>query len=128
GPGADGGLNGPVAVKRLPVDYAATTARLGHVDLTAGASDEAGSQWWMFERESVPYSAEHDAAIPVGTVLPSVLIMGEFTGSRADVTGGARWQDGHWTLEMTRKLKTGQAQDLDMETGLYLWVSVFDHN
>lgn len=128
GPGADGGLNGPVAVKRLPVDYAATTARLGHVDLTAGASDEAGSQWWMFERESVPYSAERDAAIPVGTVLPSVLIMGEFTGSRADVTGGARWQDGHWTLEMTRKLKTGQAQDLDMETGLYLWVSVFDHN
>ena len=53
----------------------------------------------MFENETEPYTKEVDAKIPVGTVMPGVLISGNYEGDRADLTGGARWKDGYWTLE-----------------------------
>lgn len=117
-----------VDVRRLPADYRKTAALMGKIDLDLEASDDAGSQWWMFDAESVPYSPEKDAEIPVGTIIPGVLITGDYTGSRADLTGGARWQDGYWTLEVTRAMDTGHVQDLAMADGLYVWLSVFDHN
>lgn len=128
-PGPDGTLKVLARPKRLPKDPVATTAKLGKVDLTPGASDDEGSQWWMFESETVPYSAEADARIPVGTVMPSTLIAGDYSGDRAEVSGVARWKDGWWTLETRRKLKTGSKYDLDFNPGepLYIWVSVFDH-
>ncbi|MEC9405405.1 MAG: ethylbenzene dehydrogenase-related protein, partial [Pseudomonadota bacterium] len=52
----------------------------------------------------------------------------EYSGSRADLLGGSRWQDGHWTLEVVRNMDTGQSQDLAMKDGLFMWVSAFDHN
>jgi cytochrome b561 len=122
-----GGFRGPIQVKRLPIDWKKTTAKLGKVDFADDASDDEGSQWWMFEDESVPYSKELDDQIPVGTVIPAVLIMGKYEGSRADVRASARWRDGHWTLVATRALDTHDAQDLPMESGLSMWVSVFDH-
>ena len=63
----------------------------------------------------------------MGTVIPGVLISGEFSGSRADLHGAAKWHDGHWTLEVTRKLRTADTvTDLPMESGLFMWVAVFD--
>lgn len=123
-----GGFRGPVEVLRLPVDYRATNAKMGDINLSVETSDGAGSQWWMFENESVPYSAEKDAEIPVGTVIPGVNIIGKYEGNRADVRGGARWEDGYWTLEAVRKLSTGNKLDIDMKSGVYIWVAVFDHN
>lgn len=119
---------GPVGVKRLPVDYQKTAALMGKIDLSVEATEDAGSQWWMFEAGSVPYSPEKDAEIPVGTVIPGVLIQGEYSGSRADLLGGSKWQDGYWTLEVIRDMDTGHAQDLAMEDGLFVWLAVFDHN
>ncbi len=125
-----GGYKGPVKLNRLPKDPAATTAALKTFDLDPQSSDSEGARWWMTEAETVPYSAELDAAIPVGTVIPGVLIMGNYEGDRADVTGAAKWADGHWTLEATRVLATGSMYDQDFVRGrdLYAWVSVFDHN
>ena len=120
--------HGTVGVRRLPTDYEQVVARMGQIDLSVDVSDGPGSQWWMFEAESEPYSPEKDAEIPVGTVLPGVLIMGEYEGSRADLQGGSEWHDGYWTLEVVRDMDTGQNQDLAMEDGLYMWLSVFDHN
>lgn len=122
------GYDSPIQVKRLPVDYRSTVERMGAIDLDIEATDDPGSQWWMFEDESVPYSEEKDAEIPVGTVIPGVLILGEYLGSRADLNGGARWEDGYWTLEVIRDTDTGNGQDLPIEDGLFVWVSVFDHN
>ncbi len=120
---------GPVEVKRLPKDWQRTVAKLGRVSLEPGVDDDPGSQWWMFEHETVPYDPEVDAGIPVGTVIPAVLIEGEYAGSRADVAGAATWADGHWTLEVTRAIDTGDAdKDLVLTDGLYLWVAVFDRN
>jgi cytochrome b subunit of formate dehydrogenase len=124
-----GGYKGNVTLLRLPRDYAATKAKLGKVDITPGVSDDDGSQWWMFDEETAPYSAELDARIPVGAVIPSTLIGGTYSGDRAEVAAAARWKDGWWTLELKRRAKTGSKFDLDFIPGqtLYIWVSVFDH-
>jgi hypothetical protein len=84
----------------------------------------------MTPDESVPYTPELDAGIPLGTVIPGVIIPGDNTGDRAHVHGGAKWKDGYWTLETTRALATGSQYDIDFTTTepLYVWVSVFDHN
>ena len=83
----------------------------------------------MFENDTVPYSRVHDATIPVGTVIPGVIISGHYEGDRADVRGAAKWKDGYWTLELSRGLRTGSKFDHDFIPGrtLYAWVNVFDH-
>lgn len=125
-----GGYRGPVSVIRLPKDHAAMTAKLGKVDFSPGSSDEEGSQWWMFEAESVPYSGEHDATIPVGTVMPGIIISGTYEGDRSDVDAAPKWKDGWWTLETKRKLASKSKFDIDFTEAkpLYMWVSVFDRN
>lgn len=124
-----GGFRGPVEVARLPIDWRKTVKELGKYDLDPDSSDEEGSKWWLFENETVPYSKELDAAIPVGTVMPGVLIMGNYEGDRAQVRGAAKWKDGYWILEMSRDLKTGSKFDHDFVPGreLYMWLNVFDH-
>jgi hypothetical protein len=124
-----GGYRGPVTVLRLPKDWKATQAALGRFDLNPDSSDEEGSRWWMMEGETVPYSPDLDAQIPVGTVMPGVLITGNYEGDRADIRGAARWKDGHWHLEATRNLRTGSKFDHDFVPGrdLYMWFNVFDH-
>lgn len=125
-----GGYRGPVKLRRLPKDHAAMTAKLGKIDLRSGASDDEGSQWWMLEGETEPYSQALDDTIPVGTVMPSTMIIGTYEGDRADVDAAPRWKDGWWTLEARRKLASESKYDVDFtrEKTLYVWVSVFDHN
>lgn len=119
----------PVSLRRLPKDLAATQAAMGKYDLNPDSVDPETSRWFMTEAETEPYTAEADAKIPVGTVLPGVLIMGDYEGDRADITGGAKWKDGKWTLETVRNLATGSKFDKDFAPGkdLYMWVAVFDH-
>src|SRR5690606_28118519 len=101
-----GGYRGPVEVIRLPADWRKTVKDLGRFDLDPDSSDEEGSKWWMLANDTVPYSREQDAAIPVGTVMPGVIITGDYEGDRANVRGAAKWKDGHWTLELSRDLRT----------------------
>jgi ferredoxin len=63
----------------------------------------------MYPEETVPYSKEEDAKIPVGTIIPAVLITGKHEGDRYDVKGAAHWADGHWTLVTSRDLVTEAA-------------------
>jgi hypothetical protein len=114
---------------RLPKDLKKTVANLGKFDLDPNSGDDENGRWYMLEEESEPYTKEADAKIPVGTVLPGVLITGNYEGDRADITGASRWKDGHWTLELTRRLKTGSKFDKDFSSDqpLYMWVAVFDH-
>jgi cytochrome b561 len=124
-----GGYRGPVEVIRLPIAWRKTVKDLGRFDLDPDSSDEEGSKWWMFDSDTVPYSREHDATIPVGTVMPGVIISGNYEGDRADLRGAAKWKDGHWTLEVSRNLRTGSKFDHDFVPGraLYMWLNVFDH-
>ncbi|MCP8940584.1 ethylbenzene dehydrogenase-related protein [Alsobacter sp. SYSU M60028] len=130
-PEPPGGYRGPVGLLMLPKDLAATRRAMGRVpeDPDRDSTDE-GSRWWMTADEMVPYSAEADAAIPVGTVIPGVLIQGEYSGDRAQIRGAAKWKDGWWTLEMSRDLETGSRMDMQFVKGppIYAYVSAFDHN
>lgn len=119
----------PVGILRLPKDYQALNKAMGTWNPEVGGSVDDGSKWWMFLDETVPYSAEEDAKIPVGTIIPAVLITGKHEGDRYDVKGAAHWADGHWTMIASRDLKTGSKYDQDFVPGrdLYMWVAVFDH-
>ena len=99
--------NGPATIIRLPKDWRAQVAALGKYDLDPNSNDDENGRWYMFEQESEPYTPEADAQIPVGTVLPGVIISGDNDGERADVVGRAKWKDGHWTLITARNLKIG---------------------
>jgi Ethylbenzene dehydrogenase/Prokaryotic cytochrome b561 len=115
-----------VKLKFLPKDLAAQQASMGRFNPDPNVGDEG--MFAMAKTEVVPYSAEADAAIPVGTVIPSVVFDKAFVGDRGDVSAHARWKDGWWTLEASRKLDTGSKFDQAISDEAYMWVAVFDHN
>jgi hypothetical protein len=104
------------------------TAAMGEISLDPNMSESDGARWFLTEADSVPYSAEADARIPVGTVLPGVILSGDYSGDRADVRCAARWASGHWALEVARKLDTGSKYDIPLKSGVYMRVSAFDHS
>lgn len=125
-----GGFRGPVDVKRLPRNAAVIAAAISPFEPHPRVGVADGARWWMTEEESLPYREEADSAVPVGTVIPGVLIRGRYAGDRADVAGAARWADGYWTLEASRALRTGSRCDQEFAPGspVYMWVSVFDRS
>jgi hypothetical protein len=123
-----GGYVGPIKPEKLPKDVAAVTAALGRVDTNPAIGEDENAKWWMMEAKTAPYSAAHDAKIPVGTIIPGVIVTSQAKGDRGDVKGAARWAAGRWTLEAVRLLDTGQKKDLKLESGMALWVSPFDHS
>ena len=118
----------PIAPRRLPKDLATTTAAMGYVDIDPNHGENEGTRWFMTESESTPYSAEADVRIPTGTVIPGVIVAGEFSGDRADVRCAARWASGHWALEVARRLDTHSEYDVPIKTGVFMRVSAFDHS
>jgi cytochrome b subunit of formate dehydrogenase len=117
-----------VTPKRLPKDLAATQTAMGEISLDPSFGESDGARWFMTEDESVPYATELDKAIPQGTVLPGVIISGNFAGDRADVRCAARWAGGHWALEVARKLDTGSQYDVALKSGVFMRVAAFDHS
>ena len=113
---------------RLPKDVAAMTAAMGDISLDPNMGESENARWFLMEADSVPYSAEADARIPVGTVLPGVVLSGDYSGDRADVRCAARWASGRWALEVARKLDTGSKYDIPLKSGVYMRVSAFDHS
>ena len=111
----------------LPKDLAATLAAMGPIDLDPDHGERDGARWFLMDAESAPYSAEIDAHIPIGTVIPGVIVSGAFTGDRADVRCAARWAGGRWSLEVTRRLDTGSKYDVPIRTGTFMRVAAFDH-
>lgn len=115
-----------VKLKYLPKNLARQQARMGRFVADVSVSDEG--QFAMPLADVVPYTAKADEAIPVGTVIPSVVFDKPFTGDRGDVSAHAQWKDGWWTLEASRKLDTGSRFDLAIADDTFMWVAVFDHN
>jgi hypothetical protein len=117
-----------VAPLRLPKDVAATTDALGDIDLDPTHGESDGARWFMTEKDSVPYSTDVDARIPMGTVIPGVILGGEFSGDRADVRCAARWASGLWALEVKRRLDTTSEFDVPIRSGVFMRVAAFDHS
>jgi Ethylbenzene dehydrogenase/Prokaryotic cytochrome b561 len=127
-PQRPGGYRYPILPRRLPKDYKAMTAAMGQIDLDPHHGESDGARWYMSEAESVGYSPEADAQIPVGTVIPGVIITGEYSGDRADVRCAARWAAGRWVLEATRLLDAKSKYDTAISTGTFMRVGAFDHS
>jgi hypothetical protein len=117
-----------IAPLRLPRNVAETAAAMGSVDLDPDHGESDGARWFMTGAESVPYSADADAHLPIGTVIPGVIVDGEFSGDRADIRCAARWASGHWALEVARRLDTGSEYDVPIRSGVFMRVAAFDHS
>jgi hypothetical protein len=101
---------------------------MGDIDIDPNHGETEGTRWFMTESESIPYSAQQDARIPTGTVIPGVIVGSEFSGDRADVRCAARWASGHWALEVARRLDTHSEYDVPIKTGVFMRVAAFDHS
>ena len=117
-----------IAPLRLPKVVAATRDAMGDIDLDPNHGESDGARWFMMEKDSVPYSTDVDARIPMGTVIPGVILNGEFSGDRADVRCAARWASGLWALEVKRRLDTTSQFDVPIKTGVFMRVAAFDHS
>ena len=122
-----GGYETPVTPRRLPKDIRKAVQTTWEMDLDPNYGDAENSLWWLTEEDSVPYSRERDALIPIGTIIPGVLVTGAYSGDRAHIRGTAKWASGRWSLEVVRRLDTGSKYDAAIATGAYMRVAVFDH-
>lgn len=117
-----------VVPRRLPRDPTAMKEAMGELHLDPDHGESVGSRWFMTEAESLPFSPELDARMPVGTVVPGVIMAGEFSGDRADIRCAARWASGRWSLEVARRLDTGSPHDVAIASGAFMRVAAFDHS
>jgi len=117
-----------IVPRRLPRDPAAMKEAMGELHLDPDQGESAGSRWYMTEVESLPFTAELDAAMPVGSVIPGVILSGEFSGDRGDIRCAARWASGRWALEVARRLDTASPNDVAIESGVFMRVAAFDHS
>lgn len=117
-----------IAPLRLPKVVAETTDAMGDIDLDPNHGESDGARWYMTDQDSVPYSTDADARIPIGTVIPGVILGGEFSGDRADVRSSARWASGLWALEVKRRLETTSKFDVPIRSGIFMRVAAFDHS
>jgi Ethylbenzene dehydrogenase/Prokaryotic cytochrome b561 len=101
--------------------------RLQSVSLDPEKSEAENSAWWLKTDETEPFSDELNERIPVGTVIPSVLLTPKEAERPTDVIGAARWASGRWSLEVKRRLDTGGSFDVAIKTGALMWVAAFDH-
>ena len=113
---------------RLPKDIVATGNAMGLINLDPDVGESDGARWFMTDAESVPYTPELDRLLPVGTIVPGVILSGEYTGDRADVRCAARWASGHWALEVARRLDTHSQYDVPLKSGVFMRVAAFDHS
>ena len=115
-----------VKPKFLPRDLAAQQKLMGRFNPDPNVGDDGA--YSMHQSEVVPWNPELDSAVPVGTVIPSVIYETPFGGDRGDVIGHATWKDGWWTLEARRLARTASAFDQPIVDGMFMWLAVFDHN
>jgi hypothetical protein len=89
-----------------------------------------GKEVWIARPEDAGDTVEKKQAAPTenkGARVPQYL-QGAPTGSAADVQAKGAWADGKWTLELSRKLKTGHPDDtaFDLARGYKMAIGV--HN
>ncbi len=63
-------------------------------------------------------------------MMPKYILASSVSGSIADVKARGVWSNGKWTLEMSRKLNTGNPDDIIFNTGQAVvgGIAIFDHS
>ena len=92
----------------------------------AAKGNKPAPPYWIFDKEKEAfddskYKADQEVA---------GIIIAPFTGDRGDISARAVWSNGMWTLEFSRKLKTGSKYDVqfdDLSKEYSFGVAVFDN-
>lgn len=114
--------------KRLPRNLAEALRLLGRVSDSPTESESEGARWWLSEAESLPYSEARDREIPVGAVIPGVVMRSDLNADPSGLQGRARWASGRWTLEIVRRLRATSRFDVSLADGTLIWLAAFDHS
>jgi hypothetical protein len=69
-----------------------------------------GGSYWVKSDDKIAFD---DSKFKPGDEVASVVVA-PFKGDRGDVSVGAKWDKGKWTVEFARKLKTGSKFDIDL--------------
>lgn len=91
-----------------------------------GKAANKGGTYWLKADDKVPFD---DSKFKPGDEVASILIA-PFKGDRGDVSVGAKWANGKWTVELARKLVTGSKFDInfdDLNKSYAFGISVFDN-
>lgn len=86
----------------------------------------AGGTYWVVKGNEAPFD---DGKFKAGDEVASIMIA-PFEGDRGDIKLGAKWANGKWTAEMSRKLNTGSKTDVqftDMAKEYSFGVAFFDN-
>lgn len=90
-----------------------------------------GSTIWIARPEDAgdPVEKKQPAPSTFTEERVSQYIIGSPKGSAADVHSKGQWGDGRWTVEFSRKIDTGNADDTSFAQGIpvSMSVAVFDH-
>ena len=111
---------------RLPRDPSAVQRAIGVLERDPQRGDPEGARWWLAADETTPFSAEADAALPIGSVIPSTVI-DDRSSKLQNPSCRGRWEAGRWTVVGSRDLNTGDPEHVAVATGVNMFVAVFDH-
>jgi hypothetical protein len=92
----------------------------------AAKGNKAAPPYWILDQEK---EAIDTSKYKAGQEVPGIIIS-PFAGDRGDISARANWSNGVWTLEISRKLKTGSQYDVqfdDLSKEYAFGVAVFDN-
>ena len=82
--------------------------------------------YWILDQEKEPFD---DSKYEAGNEVAGIIVA-PFAGDRGDISAKSSWSNGVWTLEFSRKLKTGSQYDVqfdDLNKQYAFGVAVFDN-
>ena len=85
-----------------------------------------GSPGFIISGEELPFD---DSLFVAGDMIPGI-VKAPFEGDRGNISAGWHWEDGVWTLEISRPLETGSEYDVqfnDMTAPYHFGVAMFDN-
>ncbi|WP_263768282.1 ethylbenzene dehydrogenase-related protein [Propionivibrio soli] len=91
-----------------------------------GKPANAGGTYWLKAEDKVPFD---DSKFKAGDEVASIIIA-PFTGDRGEIATGAKWANGKWTIEISRKLVTGSKFDVnfkDLDKTYGFGMALFDN-
>jgi hypothetical protein len=92
----------------------------------AAKGNKPAPPYWILDQEKEPFD---DAKYKPDQEVASIIVAA-FTGDRGEISAQSSWSKGVWTLEFSRKLKTGSQYDVqfdDMKKEYAFGVAVFDN-
>ena len=92
----------------------------------AAKENKPAPPYWILDQEKEPFD---NSKYKPGDEVAS-MIVAPFIGDRGDISAKSSWSNGVWTLEFSRKLKTGSQYDVqfdDLNKQYAFGVAVFDN-